>query len=156
MGERGLISPVALPEFAVLCQITEPLFQQGLSSLMYLEILLNARNHLCRMKSSLHSLLWWMFFSFVSSYIFLMKFYPKLSRFYLQLWRDNRSCQPLLFLWHGSSNHLLPLCFCMIYTPESPLIKKTKKQTPKKPQQNKTKTVEKCCTKASFEACKII
>lgn len=47
MGERGLISPVALPEFAIVCQITEPLFQQGLSSLMYLEILLKC------MKSSL-------------------------------------------------------------------------------------------------------
>lgn len=144
MGERGLISPVVLPEFAMVCQITEPLFQQGISSLMYLEILLNAWNHLCRMKSSSHSLLLWMFFSFVSSYIFLMKFYPKLSRFYLQLWRDNRSCQPLLFLWRGSSNHLLPFCFCMIYTPESPLIKKTNKKTnpPKNPTKQKQNSRE--------------
>lgn len=42
MGKRHLISLVPLPEFAMIGQIAEPLFQQGISSLMYLEILLNA------------------------------------------------------------------------------------------------------------------
>lgn len=41
MGEKHLLSPVPLPEFAMIGQIAEPLLQQGISSLMYLEILLN-------------------------------------------------------------------------------------------------------------------
>lgn len=85
--------------FTWVCQIAEPLFQQGISSLMYLEILLNAWNHLCRMKSSLHSLLRWMFF-FICQQLHFFK------------WNFILNCQGFICSCEGITDPVSRCFFC--------------------------------------------